>query len=256
MRALVVLLCGLASTSWAEAPSAFTASAGVGFLNRSFTWNGDNALTPASQPFAGAVAVDTAWFPGAHVTQGPGSWFGIFGQGDFGLGLSSRLAYSQAVFAQTATRLRFGALARFPASERFAVLVHLGYARQGFSTSSSAVSGTAVRPNAPDVLIEGPRAGVGARIGLGGSVQLDLLTGFQWATGLGELGSATWFPSSTAFGVDVGLGLSFGLVEHVRLRLSGDWQRTFVTLGGNAKWTADSAAEQYISAAVTLQWAM
>ena len=256
MRSLVLLLCGLASTSWAEAPSAFTASAGVGFLNRSFTWNGDTALTQASQPFAGAVAVDAAWFPGAHVTQGPGSWFGIFGQGDFGLGLSSRLAYSQAVFAQTATRLRFGALARFPASEHFALLVHVGYARQGFMTSSNAVTGTAARPNAPDVLIEGPRGGIGARIGLGGSVQLDILTGFQWATGLGELGNATWFPTSTAFGIDAGLGLSFGLVEHVRLRLSGDWQRTFVTLGGSAKWTADSAAEQYISAAVTLQWAM
>ena len=66
MRSLVLLLCGLASTSWAEAPSAFSASAGVGFLNRSFTWNGDSALTQASQPFAGAVAVDASWFPGAH----------------------------------------------------------------------------------------------------------------------------------------------------------------------------------------------
>ena len=42
----------------AASRSAFTASAGVGFLNRSFTWNGDNALTQANQPFAGAVAVD------------------------------------------------------------------------------------------------------------------------------------------------------------------------------------------------------
>lgn len=256
MRTLVLLLCGLASTTFAEGRSAFTASAGVGFLNRSFTWSGSNALTPASQPFAGAVAVDTAWFPGAHVTQGAGSWFGLFGQAEFGLGLSSRLANSEAVFAQQANRLRFGAIVRFPFSERFSLLVHAGYARQGFSTSSKAVRGTAVRPNAPDVLFEGPRGGLGARIGLGGSAELDLLAGFQWVTGFGELGSTAWFPTSSAFGTDAGVGLSFGVLEHVRLRISGQWQRTFVTLDGSSTFRADSAAEQYVTAAATLQWAM
>jgi hypothetical protein len=259
MRALVVLMMlGLSSTSWAEGGrSAFTASAGVGFLNRSFTWDGRGGatLTPSSQPFAGVVAVDSAWFPGAHVTEGVGSWFGLFGQGEFAVGLASKLANSQAIFAQSATRLRFGGIVRFPVGERSSVFIHGGYGRHGFSTSTVAVNASAARPTAPDVLFEGPRGGVGARIGLGATAEMELIAGGQYVMGLGELGSAAWFPDSSAFAVDAGLGFSFRVVEHVRLRLNGQWQGTFVTLGGGTI-RANNASEQYLSGAVTLQWAM
>lgn len=259
MRTLLLLIgCGFASTSWAEAPTAVTASAGVGFLNRSFSWAGDAAgvLSSSSQPFAGAVAVDASWFPGAHVTEGAGSWFGLFGQGEFGLGMASQLGSTGAVFAHSASRLRTGALARLPLGERFSLLVHAGYGWQSFSTSNSAVVGSAVRPNAPDVLFEGPRGGAGARVKLGSSAELEVLAGFQYVTGLGELGSAAWFPNATAFAMDAGLGVSIGLVEHVRVRVSGQWQRTFVTLDGNGTYQAASAAEQYVGGAVSLLWVM
>lgn len=252
-------LCGLAgSAAFAnDARPAVTASAGAGFLNRSFTWQGGTPgqLTEANSPFAGAVAVDAAWYPGAHVTEGVGSWFGLFGEGEFGLGLSSRLANSTAVFAQSATRLRFGGQVRFPLGERASLLVHGGYARQAFNTSANAAVGAAARPNSPDVLFDGPRAGLGVQARLGERWALEVLAGGQYVMGLGELGMAAWFPQATAFALDAGVGLSVQLVEHVRLRLTGKWQRTFLTLDRNT-FRADSAAEQYISGALTFQWSM
>lgn len=237
--------------------SAFSASAGVGFLNRSFTWVGDPSagFIPSSQPFAGAVAVDVTWFPGAHVTQGAGSWFGVFGQGEFGLGLAAKLANSDAVFAQSAHRLRTGAVARFPLGERVSLLVHAGYARQGFGTSTAAVVGAGQRPRTPDVLFDGPRGGLGARFRLGGTAELDVIAGAQLVTGFGELGTAAWFPNVSAFSTDAALGFSFGIWEHLRVRLSGQWQRTFLTLNGSA-FNQQEAAEQYLSGQLTLQWAM
>lgn len=260
MRTLRLLsMCCLAGSAAlaSEARPAVTASAGAGFLNRSLTWQGGTPgqLTEANSPFSGAVAVDASWFPGAHVTEGPGSWFGLFGEGEIGLGLSAKLANSSAVFAQSATRLRFGGVVRFPLGERASLLVHGGYARQVFSTSSQAVVGTASRPNTPDVLFEGPRGGLGVQARLGERWALEVLAGGQYVMGLGELGMAKWFPQASAFALDAGAGLSVQLAEHVRLRLSLKWQRTFITLERNT-FRAESAAEQYLSGALTFQWAM
>lgn len=260
MRTLpLVLMWGLAgSTALAtEVRPAVTASAGAGFLNRSFTWQGGTPgqLTEANSPFSGAVAVDASWFPGAHLTEGVGSWFGLFGEGEFGLGLAARLANSTAVFAQSATRLRFGGLVRFPLGERASLLVHGGYARQAFSTSANAAIGTAARPNAPDVRFEGPRGGLGVQARLGERFTLEVLAGGQYVTGLGELGMAAWFPQASAFALDAGAGLSVKLAEHVRLRLSLKWQRTFLNLE-RSTFQAERAAEQYLSGALSFQWAM
>ncbi|MFZ5444416.1 MAG: hypothetical protein ACOZQL_30775 [Myxococcota bacterium] len=248
----------LLSSSVALAAPAFTASAGPGVISRSFSWQGDPSTTllPTSQPIAAMVSVDLTWFPGAHVTEGVGSWFGVFGQGDVGLGLWSRLANSDAVFANSVTRLRAGALARFPLGQRAWLLVHAGYARQGFSTSPRAVNATVARPNVPDVLFEGPRAGLGVRLKLGETTELEVLAGGQYALGLGELGNHDWFPLSTAFSTDALIGVSFPLVEHVRLRLGAQWLGTFVTLGGNGLYRDQGAMEHSFTGTATLQWAM
>jgi hypothetical protein len=253
--ALAALLCSAVVS--ASEGDAFTAGAGVGFLNRSFSWVGDpNAgFIPASQPFAGAIAVDASWYPGAHTSTGPGSWFGVFGQADFGFGLASRLANSTTVFAQQASRIRAGGVARFPLGEKASLLLHAGYARQSFTTSTTAVNGPSARPNAPDVLFDGPRGGLGFRFKLGSSVELEVLGGVQYVTGFGELATSSWFPRATAFATDAALGLSIHVADHFRVRLSGQWQRTFLTLHRSA-FPEQSAAEQYLTGAVALQWAM
>ena len=237
---------------------ALRASVGFGGFNRSFAWAGNPSpsLATASQPFSGDISVDASWFPAAHFTQTFPAHLGLFIAGNFGVGMVSRVQDSR--FAHSANRLRFGALVRLPLAERFSLLVHAGYSRQELTTSQVAVNDGSARPNIPDVLFNGFRGGLGVRLRIAGSVELDALAGFQLVAGKGELGSARFFPQANAFAIDAGGGLSVELVEHVRLRGGVEWQRYFVTLNAaeSSTFFAKSAADQYITATASLQWVM
>lgn len=231
-------------------PEALAASAGVGFLNRSFGWSGPAASSFAgsTQPFAGTVAVDGAWFPGAPFTQGAGSWFGVSGRGEFALGLSA-LSQRGAVFPQQALRVRGGLEARFPVGDAVSIAVHAGYAQQAFSTSTVATNGSTLRAPLPDLRIEGPRLASGVRVRFAERFRFDGLVGFQLATALGELRSATWFPEARGVSLDVDVGVSMRLAEAFQLKLGVTWLRTFLTLDAQSR-----ASEQSVTGALQAQW--
>lgn len=233
-------------------------SLGFGGFNRSFTWAGNPSpsLATALQPFSGDIAVEASWFPGAHFTSNFLANLGVFGSADFGVGMVSRVQESR--FSHSASRLRVGGLVRLPLGDRFTPFLHAGYAWHALTTSAQAVNDGSARPNIPDVRFAGFRAGVGLRLRLFGKVELDALGGYQLVAGTGELGSARYFPQATAFAVDAGGGLSVGLGETLRLRGGAEWQRYFVTLNPEETSTffARTAADQYITATVSLQWVM
>lgn len=234
------------------------ASVGVGGFNRSFQWAGNPSpsLATSEQPFSGEIAVEASWFPGAHFTSSFLANLGLFGSGDFGVGISSRLDASR--FSHSATRLRFGGLVRLPLGERFTPYLHAGYARHELTTSLVAVNDGSARPNLPDVLFNGFRGGLGFRLRLVGTFEVDALGGFQLVAGKGELGSSRYFPRATAFAVDAGGGLSIGLGETLRLRAGVEWQRYFVTLNpeDTSTFFARSAGDQYLTTTASLQWVM
>ncbi|MDP1827154.1 MAG: hypothetical protein Q8L48_28030 [Archangium sp.] len=238
--------------------SAVRAWVGFGGFNRSFSWAGNPSpsLATASQPFSGDISVGADWYPAAHFTSSFLANLGVFATGDFGVGMVSRVQESR--FAHSATRLRFGGLVRLPLGERFSLFAHVGYSRHELTTSAVAVNDGSARPNIPDVLFNGFRTGLGLRLRLFGTVELDALGGFQLVAGKGELGSPRFFPQATAFAVDAGGGLSVQLAEHLRLRAGVEWQRYFITLNAaeNSTFTARSAGDQYITAAASLQWVM
>lgn len=231
---------------------------GVGGFNRSFSWAGNPSpsLATANQPFSGDISVDASWYPGAHFTSNFLGNLGAYFSGDFGVGMVSRVQESR--FAHSASRLRFGALVRLPIGDRFAPYAHIGYARQELTTSLNAVNDGSARPNIPDVLFNGFRVGVGLRLRIVGTVELDALGGFQTVAGKGELGSARYFPQATAFAIDAGGGVSFGLAQSLRLRMGAEWQRYFITLNAadDSTFFARTAADQYITATARLEWAM
>ena len=179
---------------------------------------------------------------------------GLFGSGDFGVGMVSRVQESR--FAHSASRLRFGGIVRLPVGSRFTVFAHAGYSRHELTTSATSVNDGSARPNIPDVLFSG--LGLGLRLRLFGTVELDALGGLQFVGNMGELNSPRFFPRATALAVDAGGGISVELVEHFRLRAGAEWQRYFVTLnaGEASTFFAKSASDQYITAAASLQWAM
>mgnify|MGYP001584442026 CR=1 FL=1 len=231
---------------------------GFGGFNRSFSWAGNPSpsLATASQPFSGDISVGADWYPAAHFTSSFLANLGVFATGDFGVGMVSRVQESR--FAHSATRLRFGGLVRLPLGERFSLVGHVGYSRHELTTSAVAVNDGSARPNIPDVLFNGFRTGLGLRLRLFGTVEIDALGGFQLVAGKGELGSPRFFPQATAFAVDAGGGISVELAEHLRLRAGVEWQRYFITLNAaeNSTFTARSAGDQYITAAASLQWVM
>ncbi len=247
-----------ASPSTPSAHPALRASVGFGGFNRSFNWAGNPSpsLATASQPFSGDISVDASWYPCAHFTSNFLGNLGVFVTGDFGVGMVSRVQESR--FAHSATRLRFGGLIRLPLGDRFALHAHLGYSRHELTTSAVAVNDGSARPNIPDVLFNGFRGGLGFRVRVFSTVELDGLGGFQVIAGKGELGSERFFPAATALAVDVGGGISVGLAEHLRLRAGVEWQRYFVTLNAaeTSTFFAKSASDQYITAAASLQWSM
>jgi outer membrane biosynthesis protein TonB len=231
---------------------------GVGGFNRSFSWAGNPSpsLATANQPFSGDISVDASWYPGAHFTKNFLGNLGAYFTGDFGVGMVSRVQDSR--FAHSASRLRFGGLVRLPVGDRFTPYAHVGYARQELTTSLNAVNDGSARPNIPNVLFNGFRVGVGLRLRIVGTFEIDALGGFQTVAGKGELGTQRYFPAATAFAVDAGGGLSIEIASHLRLRGGVDWQRYFITLNpaDDATFFAQTAADQYILATARIEWAM
>ena len=205
-----------------------TVDLGVGF--RAFTrtfGNTDGAATVLGYAgSAGGVAVDASYFPGAFATKSLAGDLGLFGEGQFSLGLTSEHGTDH--FATSATTLRGGLALRVP-SGRHTVLFHAGVESRAFRVASTSAEGRS-RPLLPDVGYLGPRAGLGYRVVLTAPLSLELKAGFTWAVGRGELASVAYFPSSSAFALDAQVAVSFAIVSSIQLRAFGDFSRYFISL--------------------------
>ncbi|MFZ5439002.1 MAG: hypothetical protein ACOZQL_03285 [Myxococcota bacterium] len=235
-------------------------SVGFGGFNRSFGWSGNPSpsLATATWPFSGNIAVEAAWYPGAHFTSSFLANLGLYTSGDFGIGIVSRVGLEESRFAHSSSRLRFGGLVRLPIGTAFTLHAHLGYARQTFTTSTNAINDGSARPNIPDLLFNGFRGGLGLRVRMFGTVELDAQGGFMTVANKGELASDRYFPAATAFAVDAGGGLSVEVAPSLRLRAGAEWNRYFITLNPaeDSTFFARSAADQYITATASIQWVM
>ncbi len=239
---------------------AFRAYVGGGIFNRNLNWIGQqtNALSTVSHPGSGTVTAQLSVYPAAAFTSGVLAHFGAFISADVGINLRSRYGNTSSIFAHDSSRLRVGALARLPIAERFNVFAHVGYSRHELGSSATSLDGMFQKPSYPDVLFNGFRAGIGFRLRIVGTLELEGLGGFQVVVGKGELASERYFPAATALAVDAGGALSIELVPNIRLRAGAEWQRYFVTLnpGENAMYVARAAGDQYIWVNGGLQWAM
>jgi hypothetical protein len=233
---------------------------GLGFrgFNRSLTWSGDpdQALARYALGFAPAVAFDVNWYPGAHVTTGVLANLGVAFQGDIGVGISSRQDASR--FGTRAQRYRISGAFRLPLGSVVSLEGLAGFSTQSFSIDAVAANDGSPRPNIPSVTFNGPRAALGGRFGSFGPVSIDAQVGFTFLAFLGELGSAAYFGRAGGFGLDAGAGVALELVSNINLRAGFDFTRYFLTLRPEegARFTAPSAADQYLGVNVALQWVM
>jgi hypothetical protein len=233
---------------------------GLGFrgFNRALTWSGDpdQALARYTLGFAPAVAFDVNWYPGAHVTAGVLANIGVAFQGDVGVGISSRQDASR--FGTRAQRYRISGAFRVPLGSVVSLEALAGFSTQSFSIDAVAANDGSPRPNIPSVTFNGPRAALGGRFGAFGPVSIDLQVGFTFLAFLGELGSEAYFRRAGGFGLDAGAGVAIELVPNIQARAGFDFTRYFLSLRpeDGARFTAPSAADQYLGVNVALQWVM
>lgn len=249
------------SSSSSSKPSALPAiRAGLGFraFGRSLTWSGDpdQALARYALPFAPAIALDATWCPGAHFTSGIAANLGIAFSGDVGVGISSKQDTSR--FGTRYDRFRVSAAFRQPFGSTFSLEAVAGFSTQTFSIDPVAANDGSARPNIPSVTFNGPRAGLGVRLVKLGPVGIDAMAGFTFLASTGELGTEAYFKRAGGFGVDAGGGVSIELVENVQVRAGLDWTRYILSLRpeDGARFTAPSAADQYLGGSVALHWVM
>lgn len=232
---------------------AFRVYVGGGIFSRTFNWIGlqTSAVGKVDHPGSGNFTFDMSVYPAAGFTSGVLANFGAFVSADVGLNVRSRTATT--FIAHNSSRIRAGLLARLPIGDRFSLHAHLGYSRHALGSDSSvAASGY------PDVLFNGFRGGVGLRLRIVGTLELEAQGGFQYVADKGELGRAPYFPNATGFAIDAGGALSIEIVPNVRLRAAAEWQRYFITLnpGEDALYIARAVGDQYIWVTGGLQFAM
>lgn len=251
----------ISSSASSSTPSPLPAlRVGLGFrgFGRSLTWAGDpeQALAKYGLNFAPAVALDATWYPGAHVTSGVLANLGVSFAGDIAVGVSSKQDTSK--FGTRADRFRISAAFRQPFGSVFSIEAVAGASLQRFSIDPVAANDGTARPNIPSVAFAGPRGALGVRLVKLGPIGIDAMGGFTFLVSTGELGTDAYFKRARGFGVDAGAGVSVELVDNLHLRASFDWTRYFLTLNPEegARFTAPSAADQYLGGSVALQWVM
>jgi hypothetical protein len=244
----------------AEAPGLPAIDTAVGFkaFARSFTWapGHSDALASYSLPFAGAVAFDGNWFPGAHFTQGVLANVGAFVNGEVAIGLASRQDESR--YGTRADRFRFGLRMRFPFGARLVLDALAGYSTQTFSIAQQSATTGAPRPNIPSVTYNGLRAAGGLKVRIAGTFTAEALAGFMYVYGKGELASDRYFPRTTGLAVDAGLALSVEVLEHLCVRGAFDWTGYFLNTHADpmALVTASGASDHFLGGTLSLVWIM
>lgn len=248
-------------SSFEPTPSSLPAIVtGVGFkgFGRSFGWaaGSSDALASYSLPFAGAVAFEGTWYPAAHFTDGFVSNIGAFLSGEVGIGLASKQDDSR--YQTRADRFRFGARLRLPLGKKVLLDGVLGYSTQTFAIAPQSATTGLPRPNIPSVTYNGPRAAVGATFQFNEVFGADVLAGFMFVYGKGELASASYFPNTSGLAVDAGLGVSVKVVEALRVRASFDWTGYFLATHADpmAIVTSTGATDHFIGSTLSVLWVM
>ncbi|GMU61818.1 MAG: hypothetical protein AMXMBFR34_35810 [Myxococcaceae bacterium] len=259
-EAPVTEISGSSSSSDSKPSELPAIHTGVGFkaFARSFNWAAghSDALASYQLPFAAAVAFDGTWYPGAHFTNGIPANLGAFLNGEVGIGLASRQDDSR--YGTRADRFRFGARMRFPFGTRLLVDALAGYSTQTFAIAQQSATTGAPRPNIPSVTYNGPRLAGGGKVVIAGTFTAEVLVGFMYVYGKGELASDKYFPNTSGLALDASMALSLEVVSNLRVRGTFDWTGYFLTTHADptAIVTASGASDHFLGGTLSLVWVM
>jgi hypothetical protein len=235
-------------------PAAVDATLGARWYGRFFNYNQDvfGELRNYDLAAAPALAASVEWYPGAHVSRGPASWFGIVAQGAYVAGVSSRDS-RDTVFATTAFWFDVGLRVRVPIGLHDLGL-HATYGQQHFTIERNGGGGaTQNDPGVPGVQYQSVRVGASVRIGASERVAILLSASGMPLISAGDI-AQNYFVRATAAGVEAQLGVAIGLVAGLELRVLADARRYFFAMNpavGDA-WVAGGALDHHVTAGAAL----
>lgn len=225
---------------------------GARFQGRSFWFTDDlfQRLRPYHLLVAPGLAGSLEYYPGAHVTSGPASWFGIVASGEWTPGLSSTDSLRRS-YPVTAFGFSAGLRARYTVAERLELGVTVAYGYQTFSFQNLQAMGT---DGLPSVTYQFVRGALSGRVRITDRLAIMASGAYLFVLSTGEIGGPTYFPHATAGGVEAGLGGAFSVVSGLEVRLNIDWRRYFFGMHPEPSdpFIAGGAVDDYYSATVSL----
>lgn len=210
-----------------EKPKALHLGVGVNVSDRRWFYEDDlfGALSRYRQPLAPRFSFELELYPGAFVTSGPASWFGVTASVDF-LAFVTAVAADGTRYPTSSVRLKLSGGARIPIADRLELGVTFGYALTTYGIAGDA----ATRPNVPDVAYSALRPAGSVALKIYGPLWIKVAGGYQILLGTGELGSAEFFPRLTGGGMDVEAGAMVRLFRFVEVRASYTYQRYWFSM--------------------------
>jgi hypothetical protein len=210
-----------------EKPKAVHVGVSAHIIDRRFFYEDDlfGALSRYRQPLAPHLGAELEFYPGAFITSGPLSWFGITGSVDF-LAFVTAVAADGTRYPTSSLRLRANLAGRIPIADRLELGITFGYALTTYGITGDA----ATRPNVPDVAYSAlrPAASVGLR--LVGPLWIKVGGGYHILLNTGQLGSAEYFPRITGGGFDASAGVMVRLFRFVEVRAAYEYQRYWFSM--------------------------
>jgi hypothetical protein len=203
-------------------PHALAVRIGAQALGRRYTYNDDLflALNTYALPMGPAIAAELEWFPGAHVSSGVASAFGVSARYERVIGVTSSASRSQNISYSTDSQLvEAGGLARHRVgSVDLRGELAFGAHRYGLAASDGS------DPNLPVADYRYLRLGAGVALRVGRVVELSLDGAYLHLLSIGELDDEAWFPRASGAGlelragvrVDLGSGFSVGYTLGLR----------------------------------------
>jgi hypothetical protein len=208
------------------APLALEFGVGGRALFRRLDWNQNvqNQVAPYALSPGPEAGVWLEAFPGALTTTGLAANVGVFGNFNYGFGVTSTTTGANPSKLTTKFQDFMGGLkVRLPIKS-LAPYLSLAYGAQSFSLAST----TTTSP-LPSVAYKFFRVGLGTRVNLGAQASVDFGVAYMFVTDpgskAGEIKSAAFFPRATASAIDVGASFGFRFTKLLGARAGVDFRQ-------------------------------
>jgi hypothetical protein len=223
---------------------AMRAFIGIGSPYRSLAYNQPITSTLGNYQLSGAPMVDLnfSFNPARFATDSWLSWFGLDARAQIALSTPS-FDRDGSQFRSRYDAFHVGVRARIPVGEHY-VSAFSGYAMNRFSISAE---NSAIKSPTPSVDYRSIRSGLGAELRVSDTMSLGLDVAWLNYLSVGDI--ATWFPRTTAAGLEAGLFATYAMTDTIFARAAAAYQRTFFDFNARPgdKYIPGGATDQYLA---------